>query len=232
MTRCDPTPAFEDGRPFWLSGSGDSLGRTYGYDGLHRPTSTTYSAGTPAIGLSYDSTSVSNGKGRRTGMSDGAGNSVFHYDTVGRISKIVRTMTGSGAPPAQTADFVYNAAGGLTQSKWPGIYDNGPTNPLTIYYGYDNAGRQSSAYWSNNGLTFRQLVGPTNGYTFNFYNYTGKSDDDYAREITTFANATVETVTHNLRLQPWKRIVNSYSVLMNFEYAFKKPGTNANNGNV
>ena len=42
------------------------------YDALNRPASISYSDGTPTVTLTYDSVSVTNGKGRRTGMSDSA----------------------------------------------------------------------------------------------------------------------------------------------------------------
>jgi hypothetical protein len=44
------------------------------------------------------------------------------------------------------AEFVHNVAGGLRESRWPGIWD-GPS-PLTIRYEFDNAGRRKSALWS------------------------------------------------------------------------------------
>ena len=67
------------------------------YDSLDRNTSITYSDSTPSVTFSYDSSSVTNGKGRRTGMSDAAGSSTFCYDVMGRTSKIVRSMRGAVA---------------------------------------------------------------------------------------------------------------------------------------
>lgn len=79
-------------------------------------------------------------------MSDAAGSSTFYYDVMGRTSKIVRSMSGG---PSLIGQFVYKLMGGLTESQWPGIWDGG--TPLTIYYDYDNQGRQNSSHWSNNG---------------------------------------------------------------------------------
>ena len=55
-----------------------SIVTTHTYDALHRLTGKTYSNGDPAISYFYDQTSyngltITNGKGRRTGMSDAAG---------------------------------------------------------------------------------------------------------------------------------------------------------------
>jgi YD repeat-containing protein len=96
------------------------------YDALNRPGSISYSDGTPTATFTYDSVAVTNGKGRRTGMSDAAsGTKTYHFDTMGRMSKIVRQTSDF----TQTGEFVYNKLGGITQSKWesrwPGIYDYG-----------------------------------------------------------------------------------------------------------
>ncbi len=100
-----------------------------GYDGLNRPSGKTYSDATPAVGFSYDSTSSTNGKGRLTGMTDGAGSESCQYDAMGRISSIVRTT----APrPAVTANYTYNHLGGIKKAAWPGIYDYAGT-PLGIW---------------------------------------------------------------------------------------------------
>src|SRR5205085_7284616 len=71
---------------------------TYTYDALNRLTQISYSDGTtPTVNYFYDQTSyngltITNGKGRRTGMSDGSGQTAWSYDTVGRILTEKRTM--------------------------------------------------------------------------------------------------------------------------------------------
>ena len=202
---------------------------TYAYDSLDRNTTTTYSDGTPTVTYTYDSGSVTNGRGRRTGMSDGAGSSTFHYDVMGRTTKIIRAMTGG---PSVTGDFVYNYLGGLTQSKWPGVYDYG-ANPLGIYLSYDSAGRQQTAKWSNNGggaggTAYQELV--------DNYAHVYATTDPYATETITYdgaTNGTIEAVTYNERLQPKLHTVKYGSLFrLNQLIYFNKAGTNQNNGNV
>ncbi len=162
-------------------------------------------------------------------MSDGVGSSTFHYDSMGRTTKIVRAVTGG---PSMTGDFVYNKLGGLTKSKWPGIYDYG-ANPLGIYWSYDNAGRQQTAKWSNNGgspggTAYQELV---DNYTFTY-----ASTDPYATETLTYdgaTNGTIETITYNERLQPKQRTVKyGAQFRLNQLVHFEKPITDENNGNV
>ena len=70
---------------------------TYGYDALHRLTGKTYSNGDPAVSYFYDQTSynglaITNGKGRRTGMSDASGATAWSYDSMGRALTERRTI--------------------------------------------------------------------------------------------------------------------------------------------
>jgi RHS repeat-associated protein len=190
------------------------------YDALNRPSGKTYSDGTPAVGFTYDSASSSNGKGRLTGMTDGAGSESYQYDAMGRVSSIVRTT----APrPAVTANYTYNHLGGIKKAAYPGIYDYGGT-PLAIYRSYDNRGRQTSAWWSNHssggqgGTAYQQMA---TGYGF-VYNATS------AQETTNFGNGTTETVTYSDRLQPTSRTVPG---VLNLAASFSGP-SGRNNGNV
>lgn len=61
---------------------------SYTYDALNRLTGKTYSDTTPAVSYFYDQTSyngltITNGKGRRTGMSDGSGETAWSFDADG-----------------------------------------------------------------------------------------------------------------------------------------------------
>ena len=59
-----------------------SITTTYTYDALNRLTGKSYSDGTPSVTYSYDQSSyngltITNGKGQRTGMSDGSGETAW-----------------------------------------------------------------------------------------------------------------------------------------------------------
>ena len=72
---------------------------TYTYDAENRLTGKTYSNGDPAVSYFYDQTSyngltITNGKGRRTGMSDGSGQAAWTYSTDGGVTTERRTIAG------------------------------------------------------------------------------------------------------------------------------------------
>jgi len=64
---------------------------TYTYDAMDRLTGKSYSNGDASVTYYYDQTSyngltITNGKGQRTGMSDGSGQTAWSYDTMGRTA--------------------------------------------------------------------------------------------------------------------------------------------------
>src|SRR5207244_3143341 len=70
-----------------------SVVSSYVYDALNRPTSRTYSDGTPAVTYTYDSTSIANGKGRLASESSSvASYSYSGYDALGRVSGGAQTL--------------------------------------------------------------------------------------------------------------------------------------------
>ncbi len=82
-----------------------SITTTYAYDAENRVTSKTYSDSTPTVTYFYDQTSyngltITNGKGRRTGMSDGSGATAWSYDSVGEV---LTRFTVLGAIPSAAA---------------------------------------------------------------------------------------------------------------------------------
>lgn len=182
---------------------------TFAYDTLHRNTSITYSDGTPTAGFTYDSTLVTNGKGRRTGMSDGTGSSAFHYDSMGRISKLTRTTQGV----LLNLNYTYNLAGGVTLVSAPELA------ATTLHFTFDNAAREKSFNLNNGALSI------VDNYTFT---YSGSS----ASDVFDFGNNTTETIGYNERLQPVTRTVSNPSVISSLTFGFKEPVTLKNNGNV
>ncbi|HSR67645.1 MAG TPA: RHS repeat-associated core domain-containing protein [Acidobacteriota bacterium] len=188
------------------------------YDGLNRPASKSYndSPATPTVTYTYDSLSASNGKGRLTSMSDGAGSESYSYDMMGRVTSMTRTTT--GAPQSLTGNYTYNSAGGVKTAAYPGVSNGAGGVPLTIAYGYDNAGRQVSAEYSN-GSSGQVMV---SDYAFVF-------SASGATETTTLGNGTTETILYNNRMQPWDRSVPG---ILDLTYTFNRPVDAKNNGNI
>ena len=199
-------------------------------DALDRTTGVTYTpSGTPAVTYSYDSASVSNGKGRRTGMTDSAsGTKTYYYDILGRVTRLDWQTTSF----TQRGDFVYNLAGAMTESKWPGIYDYN-SQPLGIYWTYDSAGRQQTAKWSNNGggaggTAYQRLV---DNYAFTYATTSPYGTEALTNDGTT--NGTIETTTYNIRLQPVQRYLKyGTQFRANYNYIYTHPVNGGNNGDV
>jgi YD repeat-containing protein len=87
---------------------------------LDRLTGKRYSNGDPSVTYYYDQTSyngltISNGKGQRTGMSDGSGQTAWSYDTMGRIVTEQRTI----GSVTKTMSYSYNRDGSLASVTYP-----------------------------------------------------------------------------------------------------------------
>lgn len=100
---------------------GRGITTTYSYDTLNRPKGMTYSDGTtPSVTYFYDQTSyngltITNGLGRRTGMSDGSGQTAWSYDANGNILKETRTIAGITA----STSYAYNGDNSLKTLTYP-----------------------------------------------------------------------------------------------------------------
>lgn len=119
---------------------------TYTYDGLNRVTSITHSDGTPTVTYCYDgnnSACISGGysslygKGRRSAMSDGSGNTGWSYDSVGRVKVEQRTITGI----TKTISYSYNFDGSIAAITYP--------SGRIVSYNIGNAERPLSVTDSN-----------------------------------------------------------------------------------
>lgn len=109
----------------------------YTYDALNRLTGKTYSDTTPAVSYFYDQTSyngltITNGKGRRTGMSDGSGETAWSFDADGHV--LTKRQTISGV--TNSIAYTYNLNGSIASIKYP--------SGKTYTYGYSNAMRAIS----------------------------------------------------------------------------------------
>jgi RHS repeat-associated protein len=121
---------------------------THTYDALNRITSSSYSDGTTAtVTYSYDQTSydgltISDGKGRLTGMSDGSGEAAYSFDLAGRIVAEVHTITGISKSMAYT----YNLDDSLASIAYP--------SGRQLDYSYSNAQRALSVVDAGSGASY------------------------------------------------------------------------------
>lgn len=111
---------------------------SYAYDALHRLTGKTYSNGDPAVSYFYDQTTyngltITNGKGRRTGMSDTSGSTAWSYDSEGRALTERRTISGV----TKNIGYAYNLDGSLASLTYGG--------GRVVNYSYSAAARPLSA---------------------------------------------------------------------------------------
>lgn len=93
--------------------NGAQIGR--GYDALDRPTNVDYPGTALDVTYTYDSPSVSMGRGRRTGMIDPSGTSVFHYDRRGFLTREEKTI----GPKTYTTQYEYDKTGNRTRVLYP-----------------------------------------------------------------------------------------------------------------
>ena len=107
----------------------------YGYDDLNRLTDVQFPD--PAQDMVYSYDAGTNGKGRRTGMTDPAGSTTFGYDSRGRLTG--KTATVSGVPYAISRS--YTPGGRLTSFVYPTgrtvdftRYGNGKTQNVSTTY--------------------------------------------------------------------------------------------------
>ena len=93
-----------------------SVTTTYAYDTGHRVTSRSYTvstptATTPRVSFTYDT------RGNRTRMTDALGTVDYTYDTVDRLTREQRTLT--GLTGTFTTGYGYDRKGNLTQMTYP-----------------------------------------------------------------------------------------------------------------
>jgi RHS repeat-associated protein len=107
---------------------------TISYDLLNRPNnkaySGTYCPATPSVTYTYDRLGV-NGIGRRTGMIDGSGSTSWEYDNRGRLTKEIKTITGSGI---FKTTWGYNPADMVSWIRYPSDNNSGQTEYVNYTY--------------------------------------------------------------------------------------------------
>ncbi len=121
---------------------------TYTYDALNRLTGISYSDGvTPNIQYFYDQASynglsISNGKSRNTGMSDGSGTSAYSFDLLGQPKTENHTIAGV----TKSMSYTFNLDGSISSLTYP--------SGRQIAYAYSNAQRPLNAIDSTTGVNY------------------------------------------------------------------------------
>ncbi len=185
----------------------------YQYDALDRVTAKNYTDGTSAVAYLYDQAlynglTITYGVGRRTGMSDGTGQTAWSYDPMGNV--LFKRQTINGVTNAISHTFNQNNA----------VHTLISPNGHTYVYAYNGSGQPLSLSDSGSGVTYAQnahyappgeLTSATHGLNL----------------------AITENNSFNNRLQPVTLSVSSPSIpyIMSFTYSYDQGG-GVNNGNV
>jgi len=192
---------------------------TYCYDAGNRLASKTYSAQscpvtTPMVSFLYDQASyngltITNGIGRRTGMSDGSGTTAWSFDPMGRVAAEKRTIAGV----TKQMSYQYYLDGELGNLFYP--------NGIRMDYGVTAASRMFGVIDSANNYVFNNTTYAPQGAVATMHQ---GSYGAFGGMGTTF--------TYNKRLQPYtiKTILPNLTVVRDLAYNFNL-GT-ADNGNV
>ena len=187
---------------------------TYDYDGLNRIKTRTYSNGTPAVTFNYDSTAITNGKGRVSSVSSSISTySYTGYDALGHVQGNTQTTDGTG----YTMSYVYNLAGQITSQTYP--------SGRVVATEFDTSGR---------------IAGVRNQGSINYYAGGAPSDATNRIEYSAagaakrvkFGNGLWEHTEFNSRLQITEIGLGTTSggndrLRLNYDY-----GTTNNNGNL
>jgi RHS repeat-associated protein len=192
-----------------------SITTTYAYDALNRLLSKSYSNGDPTVQYFYDQTSyngltITNGKGRRTGMSDVSGTTAWSYDARGRVLTERRTINGS-PNVTKSISYTYNLDDSVASITYP--------SGKVVNYTYSNAARPLSAKDPTRSSWYASdAVYTPHGALKTFKN----------AKTATYAGVT-NTFSFNSRLQPVDLLASSPSLnILDLAYSYGNP----NNGNV
>ena len=164
---------------------------TYAYDDLDRLTSKSFNDGsTPTVTyyydqISYNGLTITYGKGRRTGMSDGSGQTAWSYDGVGRVATERRTLNSV----TKSTTYAYNYDGTMSSVTYP--------SGATVNYQYNAAGQSTQATGGTN-WALNATYAPHGGLTSMLSGYVSGG----------FAGVT-ETVQYNNRLFPTSIVSSS-----------------------
>ena len=117
------------------------------YDALNRLSAVSYPNSALNVTHTYDSPSVSFGKGQRTGMTDPSGTSVYHYDRRGLLATELKTI----GLTTYTTGYDHDKSGNLKQLRYP--TESPFLRQGQVDYAYDAADRVSLVTTTLNGTT-------------------------------------------------------------------------------
>lgn len=182
------------------------------HDALNRPTGKHYRTdtncptNTPSLNVEYKCDQGTNGKGRRTGMTDPSGNTSWEYDTRGRVTKETKVIN---AP-----------AGGTFVTQWG--YD-ALNRVVTMTYPGDN----EAVTFTYNAQGLLKTVSGSNTYYVGDTVYNARGQVELRRLGSTSGVLTTDYIyrTDNFRLQ-WIKTgpTSPYEGLQNLEYAYDAAG--------
>jgi RHS repeat-associated protein len=185
---------------------------TFAYDALNRPTTRSYSDGTPTVTYKYDSATY--GRGRLASVSSSVSTTNYTaYDALGRVKSANQVTDGQ----TYATSYDYNLAGNRTSMTYPS------GRVLTIEY--DQASRVAGMRDQQSGVYY---AGASATDTSNLIQYAAHG----AVSIMRLGNGLWEHTNFNNRLQPLEiglgtASTNSSKLQLSYNYG----GTN-NNGNV
>jgi len=185
------------------------------YDQVNRLTSKNYSDSTPTATYYYDQASyngltITNGKGKQTGMSDGSGQTAWSYNAVGSVLTERRTIAGV----TNTMSYGYNLDGSPASLMYP--------SGRTVTYTISNAQRLISAADQANGINYATSAtyAPPGAPASIVHGYVSGG----------FAGIT-ESYSYNNRLQFSSiQATSSAALALNLAFGYAQP--TANNGDI
>lgn len=239
QTQCVPVPT-----TYYYDANGNLLYKTDArgvvtadvYDPLNRPTSRSYSDGTPTVAYFYDAQNLPPGapsldrglsKGRLVAITYGGGSEGAYYGGYDELGRVTRSLQRTDGQDYSFPSYTYDLAGNLTSQTYP--------SGRVVKTEYDAAGR---------------LAGVRNGESGPFY--AGGASADAASRIAYTAHGAVsamrlanndglwENASFNARLQPTHiglgtSASNASKLSIRYAYGTVEGGAlNAakNNGNV
>src|SRR5579872_3979009 len=193
---------------------------TYTYDigtEKDRLITVTYSDGTPTTNYYYDQTSyngltISYGGNRRTGMSDGSGQTAWSLDPAGHIITEKRTISGA----TKTTSYSYNVDGSTASITYP--------SGRIIVYSYNNA-QQTTSVVDTTSTPVNYITGAT-------YAPHGRLSSAVHGFVSGGFGGVTESYSYNNRLQTVTHTASSSNgTVLNHSYSYDQGG-GVNNGLV
>jgi RHS repeat-associated protein len=142
---------------------------TFSYDALNRLTGKSYSDSTPAVLYFYDQSSynglnITNGLGRRTGMSDGSGATAWSFDANQSVNTEMRTILGKTG----STSYAYNLDGSLASVIYPtgrklNYTFSNAQRPLSVLDGTTGTSYASAATYAPQGALSSLVLGNVAG---------------------------------------------------------------------